>query len=102
METRNDGTGKPAERPCANGRRCFASPSGQRRLYQVTTYVLAAADEIDAVTQAIARSLCQDLEHEGPCAHPWEIRTVRAEDVLSLEEVSELVADLLPPDQRDA
>jgi len=63
---------------------------------------LATTDEIDGVTGAITRSLCPDAEHEGVCGHPWEIQTAPAEDDLSPDEVSELVADLLPPAQQNA
>ncbi len=79
-----------------------SSRRDERRLYQVTTYVLAAADDIDAVTDAMASSLCPDVAHEGFCEHPWEMRVVPADHVLSSEEVSELLTDLGRPDQHDA
>ncbi len=64
--------------------------------------MVAADDEINAVADEIGRALCPDPSHVGPCKNPWEMRTTPAEDVLTTDEVSEVLAGLLPPGSSEA
>jgi hypothetical protein len=40
-------------------------------LWLVEVAVLASSKEIDSITDAIGRSICGDLNHDGPCNNPW-------------------------------
>jgi hypothetical protein len=51
-----------------------------RRVWYVTAVVEASAEDADMVAEAIARALCPDPDHEGPCPVPWTIMCSEVEE----------------------
>jgi hypothetical protein len=55
-------------------------PQAGRRVWHVTAVIEASAQDADAAAEAIARALCPDPDHEGPCPLPWTIMLCEVEE----------------------
>jgi hypothetical protein len=55
--------------------------SGQREVWVISTVIEATRADADAAKEAIARALCPDDMHAGPCPVPWTMYAVRFEDL---------------------
>ena len=45
----------------------------RRRVWSVRMVIEATEEEAEAVTEALARALCPDDDHDGPCPIPWTL-----------------------------
>lgn len=51
-----------------------------RDVWQVRVVLRATEAELERATEAIARALCPEEFHDGPCATPWTMMTSRVSD----------------------
>ena len=58
-----------------------AMDSGQRQVWIISAVIEATEADAEAAQEAIARALCPDDMHPGPCPVPWTTYTVRFEDL---------------------
>jgi hypothetical protein len=61
-------------------------------VWQVRIVLRASEDELRQATDAIARALCPDEFHDGPCPTPWSMSTSRVDDMDDQDQATELRA----------
>jgi hypothetical protein len=55
--------------------------SDERGVWKFSVIIEATDVEAERVAEAIARSLCPDEDHDGPCEHPWTLIRSRFDDL---------------------
>lgn len=63
-----------------------------RDVWLVQIVLRATEAELRQATDAIARALCPDESHEGPCATPWTMVSARVDDIEDQDEAASLRA----------
>jgi hypothetical protein len=58
-----------------------AMDSTTRQVWVISAVIEATSAEADAAQEAIARALCPDDAHPGPCPVPWTTMAVKFEDL---------------------
>jgi hypothetical protein len=60
----------------------------ERAVWQLSAVIEATEEQADAALEAIARALCPDPDHAGPCPMPWTTMRVRFDDLDPSEQAS--------------
>jgi len=55
--------------------------SGQRQVWIISAVIEASDADAETAKEAIARALCPDDMHPGPCPVPWTMYAIRFEDL---------------------
>jgi hypothetical protein len=53
----------------------------ERTIWQLSVVIEATVDQRDAAFEAVARALCPDDDHSGPCPVPWTTIACRFDDL---------------------
>ncbi len=61
-------------------------------LWQICVVLRASEAELQQATDAIARALCPDELHDGPCPIPWAISSSSVDDMDDRAEADNLRA----------
>jgi hypothetical protein len=65
----------------------------QPRLWQVKIALIATAAQHEELMDRISEVLCPDPDHEGPCAIPWAMHSIRG-DSLSRRQQKALLTEI--------
>jgi hypothetical protein len=67
-------------------------PMSEPEVWQVSVVLRATEAEVRQTAEAIARVLCSDESHDGPCPIPWAMRSSRVDDIEDQDQAAALRA----------